>query len=485
MNATKTPEHTPDPSSRSTIAVIADWVVGFHATKPAPSVVNQAALLLLDTLGCGFAALEDEVALGVLGTVEVLGGAASCSLIGQGYRTSITNAVLANGALVRVLDLNDYQISNRLNDGHIVGHASDNIPVALAVAEARGASGRDALQAIILAYQLYTALRDMMPRQSVWDGVTVSAMVAAAVTAFLSGFDREKTASALALAAARGSTSAAVRAGHVSAAKSIANAMTATTGVLAALLAGQPGLTGPVDIMEQKDGLHDVFPNRDVLGEFIGTNAGTPEIMKTSLKRYPCLATGQSTVAAGLEMHRKLGGTIGTIERIDVVMADYPIVRHQQADPARRRPNSREAADHSFGFLAAVSLIDGHFGTAQYGGTRWEDPAVCALMERIRYDTDPKWAERAPLSYPCSLRVHLVGGETQVADIAYPPGCSPDGLERGAVIEKFDAFATPVIGTTARNDVIAAIDGLESAPDTSALTAVLVPRSETGALNRG
>ena len=96
--------------------------------------------------------------------------------------------------------------------------------------------------------------------------------------------------------------------------------------------------------------------------------------MAANVKAFPCLATGQSVVAAGIEMHRRLGGKVDGLSGFKLVIPDTPGLRRQKDDPGRIKPASREAADHSFNFLAAVSLIDGEFGLAQFDGERWNDP---------------------------------------------------------------------------------------------------------------
>ena len=50
-------------------------------------------------------------------------------------KMSAPSAVLANGTLIRVLDLNDYVVGAHPQSGARGGHPSDNIPVALAAAE--------------------------------------------------------------------------------------------------------------------------------------------------------------------------------------------------------------------------------------------------------------------------------------------------------------------------------------------------------------
>src|SRR5262245_21309926 len=79
---------------------LAAWVLATRAHDLSQAAVRQAQLLLLDTIGCGFAALNEQSARALLEVVEASGGAPQCTVIGRPQRTSAANAVLANGALV-------------------------------------------------------------------------------------------------------------------------------------------------------------------------------------------------------------------------------------------------------------------------------------------------------------------------------------------------------------------------------------------------
>src|SRR5215475_6097514 len=127
---------------------LAAWVLATQAHDLSQAAILQAQLLLLDTIGCGFAALSEQSARALLEVVETSGGAPQCTVIGQARRTSAPNAVLAR-ALVRILDFNDYV---NARGGDLGGHPSDNIPVALAAGELSGASGREVIAAVVLGY---------------------------------------------------------------------------------------------------------------------------------------------------------------------------------------------------------------------------------------------------------------------------------------------------------------------------------------------
>ena len=154
---------------------LAAWVLAARAHDLSQATILQAQLLLLDTIGCGFAALNEQSARALLEVVETSGGAPQCTIIGRARRTSAPNAALANGALVRILDFNDYV---NARGGDLGGHPSDNIPVALAAGELSGASGPEVIAAVVLGYEIFGRCKELMERDSAWDGVTVSGLAA-------------------------------------------------------------------------------------------------------------------------------------------------------------------------------------------------------------------------------------------------------------------------------------------------------------------
>src|SRR3954451_18515857 len=168
---------------------LAQWVLAPRAQDIPAAAIAQAKLLLLDAIGCGYAAFEEESSLAVLAALKDMGGAPQCTVIGSTTKTNAPNAVLVNGSLLRILDLNDYV---NTKSGQIGGHPSDNIVVALAAAELAGAAGRDILAAIVIGYEIYGRLKELMDRNSDWDGVTVSGFVAPAMAARLMGINRDQ-----------------------------------------------------------------------------------------------------------------------------------------------------------------------------------------------------------------------------------------------------------------------------------------------------
>jgi 2-methylcitrate dehydratase len=456
-----------------TIEKLADWALAQRSQDITDAALTQAKLLLLDSIGCGFAALNEESAHAVIKTLADIGGAARCTVIGQKSKSSSPNAVLVNGALIRILDLNDYV--NNLK-GEIGGHPSDNIPVALAAAESSGANGRDMLAAIVLGYEVFGRLKDLMEKGSDWDGVTVSGFVAPIMAGRLMGLDRRQLAHALALSGARSATPLAVRHGDISAAKSLANALVAQNGMQATILA-QHGMTGPLDLFENPHGISAIFPRTEEFPALTAPLAVDSYIMRANIKAYPCLATGQGIVAAGIELHGRIGGDIDRLRHIRVMIADKPFLRRQKDDPGRINPTSREAADHSFNFLAAVALVDGKFGLAQFDNERWNDPKVRAVMGRLEIAVDDALNDGPPGSFPCSIVAEDVDGRAWRVDIPEPPGFSRHGLDAGAVTQKFHAITADQLSQASRERIIGAVLQLPECSSCSDFTASLAAAS--------
>jgi 2-methylcitrate dehydratase len=439
---------------------IAQWMLAARADDIPAAALHQAKLLVLDSIGCGYAALREVTARAVLDTLADVGGAPTCTVIGSANKTSAPNAVLVNGALIRILDLNDY-VNNR--KGEIGGHPSDNIPVALAAGEMATAAGRDLLATIVLGYELFGRCKELMERDSGWDGVTISGIVAPAIAGRLLRLDPRRLAHALALSGARSPTPLAVRHGAISAAKSIANALVAQNGMQATLLA-QHGVTGPLDIFENPLGLGPVFSRTEAMAALNAPLPAESYIMRANIKAYPCLATGQAIVAAALDLHRQVAGDVDRLTRIRVAMADMPFLRRQKDDPGRIDPTSREAADHSFNFLAAVALIDGEFGLAQFEHERWNDPKVRAVMAKLEIACDETLNAGTPGSFPCSITARDGGGRVYTAEVPDPPGFSRHGLDAAAVIRKFNAVTAPHLDAASRQRIIDAAMTLEKNP---------------------
>lgn len=429
---------------------LARWCLARRGAEIDTEIAAQAKLLILDAVGCALAASRDAAA--GQATVRVVarsGGAPECTVIGMEERTSLTNAVLANGHLVRALDLNDFYAGPGL-----LGHPSDNIPVALAVAEQADASGQAVLGSVVMGYELYCRLLDLMDPTGRWDHVTATGLAAPAMAGVLLGLSEDHLANALALGLLWAPTLAAVRSGQLSAAKGLANAVVAQLGVQATLLAAN-GISGPSEIMESAAGLRALLPAKAPLDRLMRSEEARPRLMEASLKPYPCIGTAQSVVAAALLARERLRGAVLDLSRIEIQACDAPLVRLHIGDTARQRPSTRETADHSLHYLVAVALLEGEVTPRQLDDRRWEDPRVVALMRRVEVRVASDLGPGGPQDLACRLVLHPAFGEPTVAEMPFAPGHPNNRLTPAQVAAKFAAGAE---GTLARPDAEAVVE---------------------------
>src|SRR3954471_3183892 len=116
------------------------------------ATVERVKTLVIDTLGCGLGAWDEQP---VRACREIaLSAAGPATVIGTKRRTTADLAAFANGAAFRYLDFNDTYV------GRFAVHPSDNIAACLAVAEAERASARELITAIVLAYEVNCRLVD-------------------------------------------------------------------------------------------------------------------------------------------------------------------------------------------------------------------------------------------------------------------------------------------------------------------------------------
>ena len=437
---------TTAPAAHS-IRSLAQWTLTTEPAYRSALAMRQARLILLDTIGCAIIGAHGPAAKLVRKLVDEVGGSPTCSLIGKPGRTSVLNATFANGVAVRNLDFNDVLFI--IKDGRLSvgGHCSDSIPAALAVGEQEDAGLDDVLQAMVVGYQLFGRLRDVMPFSSVWDGASSCGLVAATMAGRLMRLSLDEQTHALSLAAIRCATPKVVRWGSLSSAKNIASSMISQIGVEGALLA-RHGLTGPPEVLDHSGGMSAVFDKALGLEQLWAPAPAVPQIMAANIKTFACIGTAQALAAAALDMHGKLKAPLADIEAIDVVMADLPMIRNQQAEENRRVPQTREDADHSFTYIPVAAIRDGEITERQFENDRWLDKEARDLTAKVRLSMSAELRDKAPDSMPARIVVHLKNGTQVAAECLYPPGHSfPDkGLDEAAVIAKFLDITQHAIG---------------------------------------
>ncbi len=360
-------------------ARMADYAIGLRFEALSAATVHEVKRRIIDSLGCalgGWRAEPCAIARRVAGSVRSDTGA---TIWGTGIMTSLDWAAFANGCQVRYLDYNDTYLSKE------PAHPSDNIPAAIAVAEATGATGRELIAAIVIAYELQCRLCDAASLRSIgWDHVTYGPFSTALAAARLMKLDAPTTRHALGIAGVASAALRQTRVGELSHWKGCAFASAARQGVFAAMLARE-GMTGPSPIFEGDRGFERLVSGPLAMtGPFASPAqvADEPMILNTSIKCWPVEYHAQSAVEASLKLRRQFDG----VDSIDSIL----IESHDAAvdiigsEPAKWRPENRETADHSLPYITAVALTDGQVTPEQFSPERIADQKLLSLVQRIK-----------------------------------------------------------------------------------------------------
>ena len=212
-------------------------------------VVHQAKRLIMDSVGCALGGYWSEPARIARDIAATVRSSEPVTVIGSGEHTSPELATFANGVMLRFLDFNDGYTSTGES-----GHPSDSIAAVLSTAELRRRSGKEAITATVLAYEVFCRICDAADLKPLgFDHVTVGGMASTAAAARLFGLSRAETIEAFNLAIAPNVALYQTRIGRVSMWKGCAYANASRNAVFAAMLAAR-GMTGPSPVFEGEGG---------------------------------------------------------------------------------------------------------------------------------------------------------------------------------------------------------------------------------------
>ncbi|HEX6004746.1 MAG TPA: MmgE/PrpD family protein [Burkholderiales bacterium] len=413
---------------------------------------------LLDTFASALGALDEPVCVMARALGAQYRSMTEARLWGSGRCTTPEMAGFTNGVMVRALDISDTCL------GKSRGHPSDMVPGLIAVAEAVRADGPALIEAISLAYDVYCSFCahvDVNARG--WDQPVYGVLGCALGAAKLMRLSDEQTGHALSLALTPNMALAEARRGSLSSWKGCAGANASRNAVFAAVLA-QQGFTGPAAPFEGSGGLWAAIGRAD------WPLPSAPMIGTTHTKSLPVCYHGQSAVLAALELRRRVA--LEAIEAIEVA-AYATAVFMMGADPSRWAPATRETADHSFPYCIALALLDGELTQSSFAEARLRDPAVKALMAKVKVVEDPALSALYPHAAPGRVAITLRSGETQVAEVRYPTGHEKNPMSDQAIERKWIELSRGRVDAGQSAKLVETLWRLESLDDARALTALL------------
>lgn len=445
-------------TTQTTTTTITQHLASFGATIRFEDMPDRdvAAIkrLVLDTLGCAIGAVGCEPVRMLAPMLRPSSDDQdAATLIGSGQRVTLADAILHNGALVRYLDYMDVYWARD------ICHPSENIPAALAAAEASHRSGRTLIEAIALAYEAQVRLADAFSLDGIGlHHVSAAGFVVPLMLGRLWGLGEKETANAVALGGYRHLTSAALARGRLSMAKALGYAWPSSECVASTKLAAA-GFTGPLRVLEE------------IGVEAFDFSPGTGSARRVSMKHFPIQFSLQSPVEAALHLRDRIDGDIGGITAINVEM--HADALRRTADPAKFKPANRETADHSLPCCVAMALADGELTTGQFKSGRWQASEVRAIMAKLTAKPSAELEEKFPNGRPARLTVTLNNGASHTVLVEAPLGDSSRPMDDQELRRKFMTQAVPVLGQAQAERAAETVMALDKVEDVGDLCAQL------------
>ena len=425
--------------------------------------VHQVKRTLIDSLGCALGAYDSEPAAIAQRIASRVQGSPLARILCTSQETSTDLAAFANTVLIRYLDCNDAYA------GRATGHPSDMIGGVLAVAASRRVGGRAVIAAITAAYEVFCRLADEFPLKG-WDQGMFVVIGATCGAGMVLGLDRKAMGNAISIAITTGVPLGATRVGELSMWKGCATAAAVRTAVFAAELAAE-GMTGPGAPFEGRDGLWQHLGVEAPKWERFGGGAKPFRITTTSFKAYPSVVHTQGPIGLVLELRERLGSA--AIESIHV--ATYEQAMRRTAREAEKwNPETRETADHSMPYLVAAAFQDGAVTPATFAPSRIQDPALRALIKKLKVVEEPEFTRRYPAESCTRIEVTTTDGKRVVAETSHPKGHHCNPLTDREVEEKFRGLASGALGAEGCDRALREVWNLENSPTLDRLFESLV-----------
>ncbi|MGE5430889.1 MAG: MmgE/PrpD family protein [Syntrophomonadaceae bacterium] len=418
---------------------IAEFAVNLKYEDLPKEVVNEVKRYLYDSVGCAYGGYHTKDVNILRDIYKEMGGNSQAALIGFGDKMPAVNAALVNSLMIRALDFNDIYWKEDPS------HPSDLIPAALSAAELSGASMKDVITAIVLAYEFEQRLCEFaVPgvRERKWHHATLTQFVSPIVAGKVLGLTVDQMVHAIGINGSHNHTIGCPTAGKLTMMKNTVDPMAVQAGVFAALMA-QKGYTGTEAVFEGKEGFMDVFGPKWDNDKLLCDLGQKFKIMECSMKAFPTEALTHTHITCTLKVVTKNNISYKDIDSVTVTT----IARACDIlfDPHKYRPESRETADHSLPYCIAAALVDHKITTNSFSEEKMKDPAIWEVIDKIKGEASLEFEKMFPAKQPSRVKIRTVDGREFTEYLEFPKGDPREPMTMEDLENKFNALSSKLL----------------------------------------
>ena len=379
---------------------LARFVVETRLEDLAHSTVSAARDVVLDTIGAILAGSRLPENANLAQLAQTMSGTGHATILGlPGAKAQPVFAALVNATAGVALELDE---GSRLGGGHPSIHVT---PGAIAVAEEQDASGKAALEAVIVGYEVTSRIgAGVQAKAEVHSHGTWGTIGAAAATAKLLGYDIAATRQAMNLAMSMSPANTWTPCLEGATIRNLYPGRSGFQGIMAAYL-GQCGFSavqdGPTDLYTTI--LGDGFDQEAVVADWGERGpAGPLRIERNYTKYHACCLYNHPALDAALALQQREGFAAGAVKRIEVTAP--PIVQIM----ANPEPENMLSAKFSIPYALAAGLVGGETGAPAFYREQVENPDIRSLAQRVQVLSDPEMNMRR-YDYPAAPGLHHPG----------------------------------------------------------------------------
>jgi len=447
-------DHNAPPITR----VLAEYVSSHPSRGWSDAVDREAHRTFLNWLGCAVGAARHEAAEAALAAVAVLQPAPQATVIGRKEKVDAASAALVNGITSHTFDFDDTHLKTIIHPAGPVASA------VLALAELKGATGRQLIDALVLGIDVACRMGNVIYPDHYdrgWHITGTTGMLgAAAGCARLLGLDADRTQMALGIAA---SQPVGLREQFGTMTKPFHPGAAARAGMMSALLA-QHGFTASPRALEAPRGFVQVVSTKAAWHEATDELGERFEISFNSYKPFACGIVIHPSIDACVQL-RDQGVTADQVERIELKV--HPLVLELTG---KKEPADGLQGKFSVYHGCAAGLIFGKASEDEYSDEIVNRPDLVALRRKVIATVDERLDE-ASADVTALLadgrKVHVFV-EHAIGSLQRP--MSDEDLER-----KFRGMADPILGAGRTAELIQACWRLSDVEDLAALATLMRP----------
>jgi 2-methylcitrate dehydratase PrpD len=368
---------------------------------------------------------------------------------GSDRRAATTTAALVNGIAAHALELDDTHEAASLHPGVAVW------PAVLALADERGASLGQAIDAAIAGYDVVCALGERLdPGEAYARGFhptgVCGAVGAAVAAAHMLGLDHERRVHAIGIAASAASGLVEfLRDGTWT--KPFHAGQAASSGIVAARLAAG-GYTGPATAIEGPQGFLRAFGGRGDTSVPLALPSPGTGMLATAVKLYPCCRYIHGSLDLLLELVADGGLRAEDVAFVScgVLSGGWSLVGDPIAD--KRRVATTTDAQFSMPFAAALALTSGEATLEGFAGAAELAPGLAPLMDRVECHRIEPVDTAAPAAWGAEVVVHTTDGTVIARERGHIKGSPAQPVSHAELLGK----ASGLIGADAASRLLEA-----------------------------